>query len=364
MERSCGRGLPVPKPAAVGLILPAVLDRLLYNDFLESEPTTDQDRALDAFRTIDYEDSLTVKLPAHLLPCVALDRARTALVLDRLTPLMCSRPQDRDLEKAFVKQSAPLFGAKTDLTLLCSRELGVRQSDRPFEPSPWAGWWWCHCFRSHSNSNMLIHPARGAAMADSSGSTHHRAHHNPRLSRESADWDRLPPPATERPTARPGSLQNTYTASLWLGLVSSICSVADEDLVGQQLLCFSYGPPTHTASSASPTVRPHTQPQGPPFPPLLPQTTCDTAFALRVSTASAAKTPPLPWVSPPVLPVCLALSTNGHLATGSGVAATMFSLHVERSVAHIADRINLHERLAARTAGQTLGTGRRHKRWP
>ena len=251
MERSCGRGLPVPKPAAVGLILPAVLDRLLYNDFLESEPTTDQDRALDAFRTIDYEDSLTVKLPAHLLPCVALDRARTALVLDRLTPLMCSRPQDRDLEKAFVKQSAPLFGAKTDLTLLCSRELGVRQSDRPFEPSPWAGWWWCHCFRSHSNSNMLIHPARGAAMADSSGSTHHRAHHNPRLSRESADWDRLPPPATERPTARPGSLQNTYTASLWLGLVSSICSVADEDLVGQQLLCFSYGPPTHTASRAA-----------------------------------------------------------------------------------------------------------------
>ena len=26
--------------------------------------------------------------------------------------------------------------------------------------SPWAGW--LHCFRSHSNSNMLIHPAHGA----------------------------------------------------------------------------------------------------------------------------------------------------------------------------------------------------------
>ena len=124
--------------------------RLRYNDFMAGP---EGDSALEAFRNVSHQDSLT----------------------------------DRDLEKAFVADTKDLFNEKTDVTLNCSRELG-----------------------------------------------------------------------------------NTYTASLWFGLVSTICNVPDEDLVGQQLLCFSYG---------------------------------------------------------------------------SGVAATMFSLHVERSVATMAQNLNLAERL-------------------
>jgi len=67
---------------------------------------------------------------------------------------------------------------------------------------------------------------------------------------------------------------NTYTASLWFSLVSTIAN-ATQSLVGQQLLCFSYG---------------------------------------------------------------------------SGLAATMFSLRVVKSVAHLAAKINLHSRLAERVA--------------
>lgn len=67
---------------------------------------------------------------------------------------------------------------------------------------------------------------------------------------------------------------NTYTASLWFSIVSTIANATDS-VVGKQLLCFSYG---------------------------------------------------------------------------SGLAATMFSLNVVGSVAHIAEKINLHERLAARVA--------------
>eukprot|EP01049_Picozoa_sp_SAG25_P012539 SAG25_NODE_1715_length_2476_cov_1.938578_1_plen_282_part_00 len=131
--------------------------RLLYNDFKDSMVGDERFAALEDFRGLDDEASLT----------------------------------DRALEKASVKASAELFSRKTDLTLHCSRQLG-----------------------------------------------------------------------------------NTYTASLWFSLVSTISNAIDE-LLGQQLLCFSYG---------------------------------------------------------------------------SGLAATMFSLHVTGSVAGIASKIDLHSRLAKRMA--------------
>eukprot|EP01044_Picomonas_judraskeda_P001286 COSAG03_NODE_74_length_14441_cov_13.158974_6_plen_359_part_00 len=133
--------------------------RILYNDFLDSEPGDPAWAKMEAFRSVGHEASL----------------------------------EDRDLEKAFVKlsQDSGLFAEKTDPTLHCSRNLG-----------------------------------------------------------------------------------NTYTASLWFCLVSTIARCTEE-VVGKQLLCFSYG---------------------------------------------------------------------------SGLAATMFSLHVVGSVDHIAEKLNLQQRLDERVA--------------